>query len=186
MAEPIAEPELPEAPAEPEVPVAAEPEVPIREPARLTVRQPLPEPETEFGETPLSAIERLAMPGDLSPRIHRRDRFLTAAWAASFAALAAIGVAGYTERDLLMQQWPASKRVYATLGLAPVDVPRGDVQRGDGQRGDGQRGDVQRGDGQRGDGQRGDVQAREQPATNGDRGDTTGVAGQGTTETPAR
>ena len=113
MAEPVADLALPEVSAEapePEVAVAVEPAIPVRE--------PLPEPETVFGDTPLSAIERLSVPGDLSPDIVRRDRLLTAAWAASFAVLAALGVAGYTERDLLMRQWPASKRVYATLGLA--------------------------------------------------------------------
>ena len=40
----------------------------------------------------------------------------------SIAALAALGVAGYTERDALMRQWPASKRLYATLGLLPVET----------------------------------------------------------------
>jgi predicted Zn finger-like uncharacterized protein len=78
--------------------------------------------DPNFGATPLSAIERLSAPVDLSPRIRRHDRILTAAWAASFAALAALGVAGYTKRDTLMREWPASKRVYATLGLAPVDA----------------------------------------------------------------
>jgi hypothetical protein len=56
---------------------------------------------------------------------------LTAAWALSVAALAALGVAGYTERDLLMKQWPASKRVYATLGLLPIDKKNPDVKESD-------------------------------------------------------
>jgi hypothetical protein len=78
--------------------------------------------ESPVGDTPLSALDRLAAPVELSPRLRRRDRLLTAAWAASFAALAAMGVAGYTQRDLLMREWPASKRVYATLGLVPADL----------------------------------------------------------------
>jgi len=45
--------------------------------------------------------------------------------------LAALGVAGYTERDLLMKQWPASKRVYATLGLLPIDKKNPDVKESD-------------------------------------------------------
>ena len=83
-------------------------------------RERLLEPDAVIGDTPLSAIERLALGADMSPQIRRRDRLLTAAWAASFAALTALGVAGYTERNVLMQQWPASKRVYATLGLSPM------------------------------------------------------------------
>ena len=79
-----------------------------------------------LGDTPLSAIERLAAPVDLHPRAHRRDHVLTAAWAISFAILAALGVAGYTEREQLMQQWPASKRIYATLGLIPMDMKNPD------------------------------------------------------------
>ena len=74
-----------------------------------------------IGDTPLSAIERLALGADMSPQLRRRDRLLTAAWAASFAALTGLGVAGYTERNVLMQEWPASKRVYATLGLTPLN-----------------------------------------------------------------
>jgi predicted Zn finger-like uncharacterized protein len=77
-----------------------------------------------LGETPLSAIERLTVPGDKSPA-RRRNRALTAAWAASFAVLAFLGVAGYAKRDALMQQWPASKRVYATLGLIKPDDKAG-------------------------------------------------------------
>jgi hypothetical protein len=78
-----------------------------------------------LGDTPLSAIQRLAAPTDFHQFGRRRDRLLTAAWALSFAALAALGVAGYTERDQLMKQWPASKRVYATLGLVPADMNQG-------------------------------------------------------------
>jgi len=124
----VAEPVLPEEPAaapgelaEPEVPLVVARESPVPEPAALAVRAPVARPEAVFGDTPLSAIERLAVPGELSPQIRRRDRLLTTAWALSFAALAALGVAGYTERDALMRQWPASKRVYATLGLAQFD-----------------------------------------------------------------
>jgi hypothetical protein len=84
--------------------------------------RPSIETEPAFGDTPLSAIERLAAPVDLSPRIRRRDRLLTIAWAASFALLAALGVGGYTQRDRLMQEWPASKRLYAKLGLLPADA----------------------------------------------------------------
>jgi predicted Zn finger-like uncharacterized protein len=105
--------------------VAAEPpmEAPVPEPVveePVAVAPPAPEPEPELvkGDTPLSAIERLASPAELSPPIRRRDRLLTAAWAASFALLAVVSVAGYTQRDRLMREWPASKRVYATLGLA--------------------------------------------------------------------
>jgi predicted Zn finger-like uncharacterized protein len=77
----------------------------------------IPKPEPVVAEAPLTALDRLAAPAELSPAIRRRDRWLTTAWAASFAALAALGVAGYTERDRLMKEWPASKRVYASLGL---------------------------------------------------------------------
>ena len=124
MAEPVADPEPVEEPPvaqeEPERPVVAEPalsapQIPVREPAR--------EPEPAIGDTPLSAIERLAGPVDFSPPIRNRHRghVLTAAWAASFAILTALGVAGYTQRNVLMREWPASKRVYATLGLAPME-----------------------------------------------------------------
>jgi predicted Zn finger-like uncharacterized protein len=128
----ILEPEVPEAPeeaAEPEVAemadavapyAAAEDELPLRRQGAQAARERLLEPEPVIGDTPLSAIERLALGADMSPQIRRRDRLLTAAWAASFAALTALGVAGYTERNVLMHQWPASKRVYATLGLTPV------------------------------------------------------------------
>jgi predicted Zn finger-like uncharacterized protein len=127
----IAEPDVVEAPeqaAEPDVgnapaasaPVTAEAELPLRRQGARAARERLLEPETAVGDTPLSAIERLALGAEMTPHIRRRDRLLTAAWAASFAALTALGVAGYTERNTLMQQWPASKRVYATLGLTPV------------------------------------------------------------------
>jgi hypothetical protein len=104
--------------------LALKPPVPVAG----TVPDPYPEYELVQGDTPLSAIERLAIPSDLNALPHRRDRLLTAAWAASFAALAAIGVAGYTQRDVLMKQWPASKRVYATLGLAPLDKKAGEAK----------------------------------------------------------
>jgi predicted Zn finger-like uncharacterized protein len=104
---------------EPVEAVLAEEGPPVPEPAG---RDLVPESDPVFGGTPLSAIERLSAQVDLSPRIRRHDRILTAAWAFSFAALAALGVAGYTKRDTLMREWPASKRVYATLGLAPVDA----------------------------------------------------------------
>jgi predicted Zn finger-like uncharacterized protein len=125
----IIEPEVteqPEAVPEPEVAepaelVAAEPEPPLRRQGARAARERLLEPEAVTGDTPLSAIERLALGADMSPQLRRRDRLLTAAWAASFAAVTALGVAGYTERNVLMQQWPASKRVYATLGLTPAN-----------------------------------------------------------------
>jgi hypothetical protein len=118
MAVAIAPPDVPELPAEPEAPLAAaEPEVPAHEPARRAAVAPIPEAEVVSIAMPLSAIERLAMAG---PRIRRRDHLLTTAWAASFAALAAMGVAGYTQRDMLMRQWPASVRVYSALGMAPL------------------------------------------------------------------
>jgi len=117
--EQTAEPELAEA-TEATQPVAAEDDLPLRRQGARAARERLLEPETVTGDTPLSAIERLALGADMSPQIRRRDRLLTAAWAASFAALTALGVAGYTERNVLMQQWPASKRVYATLGLSPM------------------------------------------------------------------
>ena len=132
MAEPVEELALAEAvadvPDEAEVPAVSTPEVPFPE----TV---VSEPEPVFGDTPLSALERLSIPGDLSPQIRRRDHLLTAAWAASFAILAGLGVAGYTERDQLMRQWPASKRVYATLGLVPLDGHVGDRTGTDGKDG---------------------------------------------------
>lgn len=128
---PEPEPEVAMAIAEPVMAMAGEADVPLRRPrAQAQVaRERLLEPEPVTGDTPLSAIERLAA-GDLSPQIRRRDRLLTAAWAFSFAALTALGVAGYTERNVLMQNWPASKRVYSTLGLSPVNgkVPDGEAQ----------------------------------------------------------
>jgi predicted Zn finger-like uncharacterized protein len=120
VAEPVA--------ADPTLEPSAEAEVPAPEPTHeppshdVAVDERYPEPEPVFGDTPLSAIERLSAPVDLSPRIRRRDRLLTFAWAASFALLAALGVAGYTQRERLMQEWPASKRVYARLGLLPTDA----------------------------------------------------------------
>ena len=125
----VAEPSMAEMAAEaaePQIPVDAGPEISVYESTEPEVGESTSEPQV-FGDTPLSAIERLAIPADLSPRILRRDHLLTAAWAASFAILTALGVAGYTERDLLMRQWPASKRVYATLGLVPLDMKSRDV-----------------------------------------------------------
>jgi hypothetical protein len=87
-----------------------------------------PDSDLILGDTPLSAIQRLAAPIDYQQYQRRRGRMLTAAWAFSFAALAGLGVAGYTERDLLMKQWPASKRVYATLGLVPADMKNHDAK----------------------------------------------------------
>jgi predicted Zn finger-like uncharacterized protein len=109
MAEPIAEAPEPE-PRATEAPPTEPPQEPIPDPMR--------EREPVAAEVKLTALDRLAAPAELSPVIRRRDRWLTTAWAASFAALAALGVAGYTERDHLMREWPASKRVYASLGLA--------------------------------------------------------------------
>lgn len=139
MAAPIDDAPPPAAPEPDEtvVPAMARAE-PLAEPV-LTASQPAApvHPEPVLGVTPLSAIERLAAPSDLEPRTERRGRLLTAAWAASFAALAALGVAGYTERDLLMKQWPASKRVYATLGLVhPNAAKDGDNKDGDTKDGD--------------------------------------------------
>jgi len=94
----------------------------------LTGMEPSVEPEEVLGDTPLSAIERLSTQSDLSGFTRRRDNLLTTAWAFSFAVLAALGVAGYTQRDSLMRQWPASKRVYVTLGLVPTENPAGDVK----------------------------------------------------------
>jgi hypothetical protein len=137
----IVEPEVVEKPAteaEPEVaesaevlaPVAAEEELPLGREGARSARERLLQPEAVIGDTPLSAIERLALGADMSPQLRRRDRLLTAAWAASFAALTALGVAGYTERNVLMQQWPASKRVYATLGLTPMNGKPAPAQTG--------------------------------------------------------
>jgi predicted Zn finger-like uncharacterized protein len=126
--EPAAEAAPPEAPAEAPVPLAGI-EVPVHEPAaREPVAPVAAEPVPMFGDTPLSAIERLSAPTDLAPRLRRRDRILTVAWAASFAILAALAVAGYTQRERLMQEWPASKQVYARLGLAPADAKSGDAK----------------------------------------------------------
>jgi hypothetical protein len=160
MAEAIDDSGPPEMPAEPEGPVEPESDPPGHQPV---VRAPFPEPETTIGDTPLSAIERLAIPAELSPSILRRDRLLTTAWAASFAALAALGVAGYTERNVLMRHWPASKRVYATLGLAPidgkarevkgVDAPAPDAKAPDARAGDGTASDAKAGDAKRAAGQ---------------------------------
>jgi predicted Zn finger-like uncharacterized protein len=136
MAAPIVEAPLPVAPdPEPDetaVPAHA-PVEPIAEQVLAASHPARPvHPEPVLGDTPLSAIERLAAPTDLYPRTDRRGRLLTAAWAASFAALAALGVAGYKERDLLMKQWPASKRVYVTLGLVHTDTTKdGDKTVGD-------------------------------------------------------
>lgn len=83
-----------------------------------------PDPVQEIGVVKggtRSAIDRLSDPSGHTAAARRRDRLLTIAWAASFAGLAVLGVTGYTERDMLMRQWPASKRVYATLGLAPQE-----------------------------------------------------------------
>jgi predicted Zn finger-like uncharacterized protein len=113
---------------EPAIEEPAETGTPVHEPASHE-----PELEPALGPTPLSAIERLTASLDLSPRIRRRDRMLTAAWAISFAALAALGVAGYTKRDALMREWPASKRVYGTLGLVPMDAKNPDQKGTSGQ-----------------------------------------------------
>ena len=120
MAAPVEEAPPPEpAPAEDATPAS----VPTEEPVAIVEATPEPTADNvvPLGDTPLSAIERLNT-SDFTPRGRRRDHWLTAAWAASFAILAALGVAGYTQRDALMRHWPASKRVYATLGLAPLEI----------------------------------------------------------------
>ena len=63
---------------------------------------------------------------------------------AAAAALAALGVAGYTERDALMQHWPASKRVYGTLGLAPMGGTAGEAKAPDAKAADAKAGDAKR------------------------------------------
>lgn len=139
MAEPIVEVAVPVAPEPDEaaVPATARAEPP-GEPVLAASHPAVPvHPEPALGDTPLSAIERLAAPSDLYPSTDRRGRLLTAAWAASFAALAALGVAGYTERDLLMKQWPASKRVYVTLGLVHTNPPKDGATTMDGDKKDG-------------------------------------------------
>ena len=131
VAEPVAADPTPEPSAE--AAIGPDHEMPVHQPDSepavddFPVDERYPE-EPAFGDTPLSAIERLSAPVDLSPRIRRRDRRLTVAWAASFALLAALGVAGYTQRDRLMQEWPASKRVYARLGLLPADAKARDAK----------------------------------------------------------
>jgi hypothetical protein len=127
MATPVTDapsPAGPEHDANEAVVVALKPPAPLR----AVFEAPGEEPGFVPGDTPLSAIERLSAPSDLYAQTRRRDHLLTAAWAVSFAALAALGVAGYTQRDMLMKQWPASKRVYATLGLLPMEAKGGDVK----------------------------------------------------------
>jgi predicted Zn finger-like uncharacterized protein len=126
-AEPVSEVASDEVPSEP---ATASEQVPGTGPTREQASEPFGSDQV-LGETPLSAIERLAAPSDLYASSRRRDRLLTAAWALSVAALAALGVAGYTERDLLMRQWPASKRVYSTLGLLPADKTAADPKGSD-------------------------------------------------------
>jgi predicted Zn finger-like uncharacterized protein len=135
MAAPMAEtpPPLEVLQADPEQPETAVMIQARAEPIAAALPDPPPrlepiDPDLVLGDTPLSAIQRLAAPTDFHQSGRRRDRVLTAAWALSFAALAALGVAGYTERDLLMKQWPASKRVYATLGLVPSDLNPGTIK----------------------------------------------------------
>ncbi len=108
-------------------PKVAETEIRVQEQAQTAAKPRPAEPRPTFRDTPLPAIERLAAAANLSPAIRRRDHLLTAAWAASFAVLAALGVAAYTQRDVLMRQWPASQRVYAALGLAPPEMTAGDA-----------------------------------------------------------
>lgn len=84
------------------------------------------EPAAETSEPVLQALDILAAPARSPvPPIRRRDPWLTAAWAASVAALAGLGLAGFTQRDTMMRQWPASKLVYAKLGLmaGQADTP---------------------------------------------------------------
>ena len=113
IATPMAEPVEPPAPPSPEAPA------PEEAPA-VHARAPEPEPPPE--PAPLSAIERLAAAPEAPPAVAPapRSRLLTAAWAASFAALALMGVAGYAKRDVLMEHWPASKLVYTKLGLVQM------------------------------------------------------------------
>jgi predicted Zn finger-like uncharacterized protein len=126
MAEPVEDDPLPE-----DQPEAAEEALPPEAAVPVPVaRARVPEPAPVFGDTPLSAIERLAVPGEPPAGQRRRDRLLTTAWGLSFAALAATGVVAYTERNLLMRHWPASQRVYATLGLAPLEIKATDVKSG--------------------------------------------------------
>ncbi len=122
MAEPVVDPEPVDAEAAAvavEAPVAALPDAPS--PTERLHQDPVFQAPPVV-ETPLSALERLALPADLAPPNQTRDNLLTVAWAASFAIMAGLGVAAYTERDSLMRHWPASQRVYATIGLAPLDA----------------------------------------------------------------
>jgi predicted Zn finger-like uncharacterized protein len=130
MAEPVEDDPLPdEQPEAADEAMTPEAVVPVAAPVPVA-RARTPEPGPVFGDTPLSAIERLAIPGEPPAGQRRRDRLLTTAWALSFAALAATAVVAYTERNLLMRHWPASQRVYATLGLAPLDIKAIDVKSG--------------------------------------------------------
>jgi predicted Zn finger-like uncharacterized protein len=76
---------------------------------------------------PPIAMDRLVAIRDPAPR---RGHLLTVAWAASFVVLAGLGFAGYAKRDAMMEHWPASKRIYATLGLAQGPVEGGGEKAG--------------------------------------------------------
>ena len=83
-----------------------------------------PPPSSEPSPAALSALDRLAVVPDgtgkpASPPTG--NRLLTAAWAASFLLLVLLGVAAYSKRETLMREWPASKRLYAVLGLWTPD-----------------------------------------------------------------
>ncbi len=99
---------------EPSVPAAT----PDPDPAHAAA-EPGPDPEPHAVAP--CAIERLSAAADSPPLPPRRSHLLTAAWAASFLLLIGGGAAAYLKRDALMRLWPASVRVYATIGLAPAD-----------------------------------------------------------------
>ncbi len=106
-------------PAPPPIPAAATREIehvpeprqpamlPAPAPARVAITEPVqwvPQ-QWPFAETVAPA------------RPEPRPKGLMVAWVASIALLGAVAVGAYAQREVVMEAWPPSQRLYAAFGL---------------------------------------------------------------------
>lgn len=109
-------PVAPPPPLSPAAPPVPEPPPPPRWPDGEVIEEVELEPVEQGTVEPprLTAMDRLALHRDQQ----RRSRApLRIAWLLSLLALLALGAAAYQWRAEVMHAWPASQRLYDTLGL---------------------------------------------------------------------
>jgi predicted Zn finger-like uncharacterized protein len=89
-------------------------------PSSATVEAPANAPAAApAGVAEKTAEDEIFLPMDPPPGA-RRNTALRLAWAGSIVALVVLGWAAYAARTPIMQAWPPSIRLYATLGV-PID-----------------------------------------------------------------